>query len=74
MLNFSSLDPIKALFWAAVLNGVVAVPLMLVIMTMATSRSVMGKFVLPTYLKLVGWLAALVMTMVCAGLVLTWRA
>ena len=74
MLNFSSLDPIRALFWAAVLNGVVAVPLMLVIMTMATSRSVMGKFVLPTYLKVVGWLAALVMTMVCAGLVLTWRA
>jgi NRAMP (natural resistance-associated macrophage protein)-like metal ion transporter len=74
VLNFSSLDPIKALFWAAVLNGVVAVPLMLVIMTMATSRSVMGKFVLPTYLKVVGWLAALVMCMVCAGLVLTWRA
>ena len=73
LLNFTSLDPIKALFWAAVLNGVAAVPLMLVIMTMATSRTVMGTFVLPTYLKVVGWLAALVMSMVFAGLVLTWR-
>lgn len=73
LLNFTSLDPIKALFWAAVLNGVAAVPLMLIIMTMATSRTVMGTFVLPTYLKVVGWLAALVMSMVFAGLVVTWR-
>ena len=72
LLNFTSLDPIKALFWAAVLNGVTAVPLMLVIMTMATNRSIMGTFVLPTYLKVVGWLAALVMGIVFAGLVLTW--
>jgi NRAMP (natural resistance-associated macrophage protein)-like metal ion transporter len=74
LLNFASLDPMKALFWAAVLNGLAAVPLMFVIMIMASSRQVMGTFVLPTYLKVVGWLAAIVMSMVCAGLVLTWHS
>jgi NRAMP (natural resistance-associated macrophage protein)-like metal ion transporter len=73
-LNFTSLNPIKALFWAAVLNGIAAVPLMMVIMAMATSRKVMGTFVLPAYLKMLGWLAAVIMSMVFAGLVLTWRA
>ena len=74
MMSFTSLDPIKALFWAAVLNGIAAVPLMLIIMAMATSRKVMGTFVLPPYLKVLGWMAALVMSMVCAGLILSWRA
>ncbi len=73
LLNFLSLDPMKALFWAAVLNGLAAVPLMIVIMLMATSPKVMGTFVLPRYLRLVGWLAAAVMCAVCAGLVLVVR-
>ena len=47
---------------------------MMVIMAMASSRKVMGTFVLPAYLKVLGWLAAVVMSMVFAGLVLTWRA
>jgi Mn2+/Fe2+ NRAMP family transporter len=42
LINFVHLDPIKALFWSAVINGVVAVPLMVVIMLMATQRQVMG--------------------------------
>jgi Mn2+/Fe2+ NRAMP family transporter len=73
LLNFMSLDPMKTLFWAAVLNGLAAVPLMIVIMLMATSPKVMGTFVLPRYLRLVGWLAAIVMCAVCAGLVLVAR-
>jgi NRAMP (natural resistance-associated macrophage protein)-like metal ion transporter len=73
LLTFTGLDPIKALFWAAVLNGLASVPLMIIIMAMATSRKVMGTFVLPSYLKALGWLAAVVMSMVCVGLALTWR-
>jgi NRAMP (natural resistance-associated macrophage protein)-like metal ion transporter len=46
-INFIGLDPIKALFWSAVINGVVAVPLMVIIMVMAMRRDVMGRFVLP---------------------------
>ena len=46
-INFVGLDPVKALFWAAVINGVVAVPLMAVIMIMAMAPKVMGQFTLP---------------------------
>jgi Mn2+/Fe2+ NRAMP family transporter len=46
-INFCGIDPIKALFWSAVLNGVVAVPLMAVIMVMAMQPKVMGPFILP---------------------------
>jgi NRAMP (natural resistance-associated macrophage protein)-like metal ion transporter len=45
-LNFTPIDPIKALFWAAVINGVLAGPVMVVIMLMATNADVMGKFIL----------------------------
>jgi NRAMP (natural resistance-associated macrophage protein)-like metal ion transporter len=43
-LNFTPLDPIKALFWSAVINGVAAVPIMVMIMVMASRRAVMGRF------------------------------
>jgi Mn2+/Fe2+ NRAMP family transporter len=43
LINFVDIDPIKALFWAAVLNGVVAVPLMVVIMIMAMQERVIGQ-------------------------------
>ena len=56
LINFVGLDPIKALFWSAVINGVVAVPLMVIIMLMAMRREVMGRFVLPRALWAMGWL------------------
>ena len=69
LLNFFSLSPMKALFWAAVLNGIAAVPLMTVIMIVASSRKTMGQFVLSPYLKVVGWAAAALMTVVCGALI-----
>ncbi len=72
VLNFTHLDPIKALFWTAVINGVVAAPLMIVMMLMATSRKVMGKFTLSRYLRIVGWIAPALMIAASAGLFLTW--
>jgi NRAMP (natural resistance-associated macrophage protein)-like metal ion transporter len=60
-LNFTAIDPIKALFWSAVINGVVAVPIMAVMMHMASRSKVMGRLTLPRPLWLVGWLATLVM-------------
>ena len=74
LLNFLRIDPVKALFWAAILNGIVAVPLMAVIMMMASNRKVMGKFVIPPYLKWVGWCATAVMLCVCVGVLLSWKA
>ncbi len=71
LLNVSSLDPVKALFWCAVINGIVAVPIMAMLMVMASRRSVMGQFRLSGTLKTFGWLATAVMTAAAAGLVVT---
>lgn len=70
-LNAVRLDPVKALFWAAVTNGVVAAPLMVVIMTLASRKKVMGKFTLPLRLKVLGWSATVVMTVVTVGMFAT---
>jgi NRAMP (natural resistance-associated macrophage protein)-like metal ion transporter len=72
-LNFLHIDPVKALFWAAILNGVVAAPLMVVIMIMASSQKVMGNLVIPPYLKCMGWLATGVMFCICIGVLFTWK-
>jgi Mn2+/Fe2+ NRAMP family transporter len=71
-INFVSLDPIKALFWSAVINGVVAVPLMVVIMLMAMRRSVMGAFTLPPLLWAMGWLSAAAIGAAVTAMFLTW--
>ncbi|MEJ1978081.1 MAG: divalent metal cation transporter [Acetobacteraceae bacterium] len=72
LLNFSSLDPVKALFWSAVLNGVVAVPVMVMMLLMAVRSDVMGEFTLGPVLKLIGWLATAVMTLAAIGMFATW--
>jgi Mn2+/Fe2+ NRAMP family transporter len=71
-INFVGLDPIKALFWSAVINGVVAVPLMAIIMLMAMRQDVMGRFVLPRALWAMGWLCTVVMAIVVAIMFATW--
>lgn len=70
--NLLPIDPIKALFWAAVLNGVVAVPIMVITMLMARQRQVMGAFTLALPLTLMGWLATAVMGVVVAAMFATW--
>ena len=70
--NFVSIDPIKALFWCAVLNGVVAVPLMVTMMIMANQPKVMGRFVLPPLLSVMGWLCTGVMAAAVAIMFATW--
>ena len=72
LINFVHLDPIKALFWSAVINGVVAVPLMVVIMLMAMQRRVMGPFILPRPLWAMGWLSTGAMTAAVTAMFLTW--
>jgi Mn2+/Fe2+ NRAMP family transporter len=70
-LTFVHLDPIKALFWAAVVNGVVASPLMVVIMLMTSNRKVMGQFTLPIALKVFGWAATVTMFLASIGMFAT---
>jgi Mn2+/Fe2+ NRAMP family transporter len=42
LLNFSKLDPIKALYWSAVINGVPAAPVMVMLMVLVRRKKVMG--------------------------------
>ncbi|WP_309606542.1 divalent metal cation transporter [Phenylobacterium sp.] len=72
LLNFSPIDPIRALFWSAVVNGVVAVPVMVLMMHLASHKPAMGDFKLHTGLKVVGWLATAVMAAAAVGLFATW--
>ncbi len=71
-INFVGLDPIKALFWSAVINGVVAVPLMVIIMLMAMRPDVMGRFVLPWALWAMGWLCTVTMAIAVGIMLVTW--
>jgi NRAMP (natural resistance-associated macrophage protein)-like metal ion transporter len=71
-LNFSPIDPIKALFWSAVINGVVAVPVMAMMMHLSSHRAAMGDFKLHIGLKIVGWIATGVMALAAIGLFATW--
>ncbi len=66
IIGFSPIDPIKALFWSAVINGVVAVPVMVVMMLMTANKTIMGRFVVRGYLRIVGWLATGVMAVAAA--------
>ena len=61
LLNFVHLDPIKALFIAAVINGLLAAPVMALMMLLTRSKKVMGRFTLPLYLQIVGWLGTIAM-------------
>ena len=61
LIDWSSINPIRALFWSAVLNGVAAVPLMIAMMIVASSRKVMGRFVCDRPTMIFGWAATAVM-------------
>ena len=60
-LNFVGLDPIKALYWSAVLNGVLAAPLMATMLLIASNPAIMGKLTLSWPMRAAGWLATAVM-------------
>ena len=61
VIQYSPISPMKALFWSAVINGVVAVPLVAVIVLLASKKSVMGPFTASRTLVALGWLTTVVM-------------
>jgi Mn2+/Fe2+ NRAMP family transporter len=61
VIQYTPIRPMKALFWSAVINGVVAVPLMAVIIVMASRKSVMGAFTAHRWVIVTGWIATAVM-------------
>lgn len=63
VMGLSAIDPIKALYWSAVVNGVIAVPIMAVMMVMGSRSAVMGRFVIGARLKALGWSATAIMAL-----------
>jgi NRAMP (natural resistance-associated macrophage protein)-like metal ion transporter len=70
-LNFIGMNPIKALFWSAVINGVAAVPVMIVMMLMTSNKKITGGLRLPTAQRVIGWTATAVMFAVAASMLAT---
>lgn len=73
-LNITPIDPIKALFWSAVINGIVAVPVMIMMMLLAHNPKAMGAFRLPRMLSIIGWLATATMALAAIGMFATFDA
>jgi Mn2+/Fe2+ NRAMP family transporter len=68
-MMLTSLDPIQALYWSAVINGIVAVPVMIVMMLMTAQPRVMGKFTIVGWLRWLGWAATVAMA-ACVGIMI----
>ena len=69
-IDYSGFDPMKALFWSAVINGFVAVPIMIGLMLVASRRSQMGKFIISTPVAILGWAATAVMAVAAIAMVI----
>jgi NRAMP (natural resistance-associated macrophage protein)-like metal ion transporter len=67
-LNFTHLDPVRALLWSAEINGIIAVPIMVVMMILASRVDVMGHFVIRPRLRRLGWIATGVMAVTVAAM------
>ncbi|MDQ6942876.1 MAG: Nramp family divalent metal transporter [Candidatus Eremiobacteraeota bacterium] len=73
VLNILRLDPIKVLFWSAVLNGVAAVPLVFAIVSIASNRNVMGRWTSSLVARIWGWLTFALMTLAAIAMFVFWN-
>jgi NRAMP (natural resistance-associated macrophage protein)-like metal ion transporter len=72
LITLSPVDPIKALYWSAVINGVVAVPVMTVMMFMTCDQRVMGQFMVRGTLRWLGWASTAAMAVCVAAMIAYW--
>jgi NRAMP (natural resistance-associated macrophage protein)-like metal ion transporter len=70
-MNFVHINPIKALFWTAVINGVIAVPMLAAVMLVAAEHKAMGRFAISGRLRAMGWITTAAMAACVAGMALT---
>ncbi|RFU45125.1 Nramp family divalent metal transporter [Paraburkholderia sp. DHOC27] len=68
ILTFLHFDPIEALYWSAVVNGLAAVPIMVLVMLMATRPDIMGDFAVTGWLRWIGWAATGIMALAAVGM------
>jgi NRAMP (natural resistance-associated macrophage protein)-like metal ion transporter len=71
-ITLTPLDPIKALYWSAVINGVVAVPVMSVMMIITAQRKIMRKFIVSGWLRWLGWASTTAMAASVVGMIVGW--
>jgi Mn2+/Fe2+ NRAMP family transporter len=73
LINFAGINPIKALFWTAVINGLLAPPLLVLIMLVSNNPKVMGERTNGRLVNTLGWAAAVIMVAAAVGMFLTWN-
>jgi Mn2+/Fe2+ NRAMP family transporter len=71
-ITLSPIDPIQALYWSAVINGVVAAPVMVVMMRITANRRVMGQFTIRGALRWLGWVSTAAMTLCVVAMITSW--
>ncbi len=72
LINFVGINPVKALFWTAVINGILAPPLLVIVLFIANDKKVMGTRANGWKINVLGWLTALLMSAAVVGLFATW--
>lgn len=72
LINFAGINPMSALFWTAVINGLVSPPLLVIIMLVSNNKKIMGDKVNGVGTNIVGWTAALIMFAAAIGMLVTW--
>ena len=73
LVDFLGINPMKALLWTAVINGVLSPPLLLIIMLVSSNRNIMGDKVNGVGANIVGWTATAIMFAAAIGMILTWN-
>ena len=72
LINFVGINPMRALFWTAVINGLLAPPILVVVMLVANNKSVLGKHVNGPVSNATGWATTVAMSAAAIALALTW--
>jgi Mn2+/Fe2+ NRAMP family transporter len=73
LIIFLGINPMAALFWTAVINGVLAPPLLVLIMIVSNNKKIMGNRVNGGFTNFVGWAAAVIMFAAAIGMFVTWQ-
>jgi NRAMP (natural resistance-associated macrophage protein)-like metal ion transporter len=72
-LDYAGLNAVSMLFWSAVLNGVLAPPLIVIVLLLTSNPEVMGSRANPRWLSVLGWITVVVMTLASAAMFITWK-
>lgn len=68
VMQYTPISPMRALFWSAVINGIAAVPILITVIRLAANKAVMGPFVIPRTLRVLGWAAVAIMALCALGM------